>query len=105
MGFYHMNQAFSKQIGDSSVTALTLYGNSAPGSYSLLEYVVHMELTSSHPLKVRAHLPVGAKAGDEVGFINLSVLWWNGEGKIDRELEYGRFPWKDSKIGMFDAKA
>jgi hypothetical protein len=50
----------------------------------------------------RPNLPPGIKKGDRAGMINISVLWWDSEGKITRELEYGRLTWKNFDVTAFD---
>lgn len=87
---------------DLRVIGLTLYGSSEPGSFSILEHVVWFKLISDPPPPSIPHLPVGAKPGDTVGMINLSVLFWDEDGLISREFEYGRLTWKDFNVTQFD---
>jgi hypothetical protein len=100
--WYNINKNFVGLIDDLAVVALTLYGSSAPGSFAILEHVVSFKLKYDPPPEAADNLPRGAKAGDKVGMVNLSVLWWNEAGKITREFEYGRLTWKDFDIGVFD---
>ena len=34
--------------------------------------------------------------------IMLSLLWWTPEGKIKREMEYGRLTWQTFTLAEFD---
>ena len=47
-------------------------------------------------------MPPNTKAGDKLGMINVSVLWWGETGLIEKELEYGRITWKDFDLSKFD---
>ena len=49
-------------------------------------------------------MPPNTKAGDKLGMINVSILWWGETGLIEKELEYGRITWKDFDLGKFDAE-
>ena len=62
----------------------------APGQFSVLEHVVQSRLTADPPPNAAIHLPPGVKAGEVFSMINCAILWWNGEGKMTGELEYGR---------------
>jgi hypothetical protein len=76
-----------------SVEALTLHGSSEPGSFALMENVIRFTLAIDPPEEVKPNLPAGIKKGDSTGMIMLSAIWWNSDGKIARELEYGRLLW------------
>lgn len=89
---------------DLKVVALTLDGSSRPGKFSILEHVVLFKLVKDVPDGAKDNLPVGAKPGDIVGMINISVLYWDDKGKISKELEYGRLTWKNFDYTDFDKK-
>ena len=90
-------------LDDVSVTALTLHGSATPGSFSILEHVVNFKLKAHPPPEVMQHLPEGSKPGDSLAMVNIGVHWWDEEGKIARELEYGRITWKGFSLDPFDA--
>lgn len=100
--WYNINKAFVQGVTDTSVTAISLYGSSEPGSFAVMENLVSFKLTSDPPPGAADNLPPGAKAGDTVKMIMLSVLWWNEEEKIVRELEYGRLTWPGFSLDVFD---
>ena len=50
------------------------------------------------------NLPAGAKKGDYVAMIMLSTIWWTKEGKVSKELEYGRLIWQDFELEPFVRK-
>ncbi|KAK3175489.1 hypothetical protein K4F52_010221, partial [Lecanicillium sp. MT-2017a] len=54
-----------------------------------MESVVWFTLAVDPPDAARKNLPPGMKKGDRTGMIMLSTLWWNEEGKVYRDLEYG----------------
>ena len=58
------------------MTALSAFGSSAPGSFAIIEQSVNFKLAIDSPPDdaVKTLLP-GAKAGDPVGMINITVLW------------------------------
>ncbi|TAQ88145.1 hypothetical protein B7494_g3553 [Chlorociboria aeruginascens] len=87
---------------DLKVVALTLYGSSAPGHFSIMEHAVSFKLAVDPPPQAAPRLPPGAKAGDTVGMINISCLWWDYEGRCKRELEYGRLKWENFDIMDWD---
>lgn len=100
--WYNTNKNFVGLIKDLSVVAIKLDGSSAPGSFSTLEHAVKFQLAIDPPPPAAPNLPRGAKAGDTVGMINISVLYWNEHGKVTRELEYGRLTWDNFSVGQFD---
>lgn len=51
--------------------------------------------------QAKPNLPPGIKKGDPSGIIMLSKIWWNSEGKISRELEYGKLLWEGFDINAF----
>lgn len=61
-------------------------------------------LAQDPPEEAKPNLPPGTKKGDAVGMINLGVLWWNEEGKIIKELVYGRLTWDKFSLEPFDGK-
>ncbi len=69
-----------------------------------MEHLVTFTLTMDPPPGPAANLPPGAKKGDVCGMINISILTWDGMGKVSCELEYGRITWKDFDLEGFDAK-
>ncbi len=100
--WYNINKQFVGLMTDLSVTALALDGSSEPGAFANLEHVVSFKLVVDPPPEAASNLPPGAKAGDTVRMINLGVLWWNKQGKICRELVYGRLTWDNFDIREFD---
>lgn len=100
--WFGINKQFVSLMDELSVIAISLHGSSAPGAFSILEHAVKFRLTTNPPPGAEHNLPQGAKLGDTVGMINICVLWWTAEGKIARELEYGRLTWKDFDVGEFD---
>lgn len=85
-----------------SVEAITLNGSSEPGSFAVLENVVRFTLKIDPPEAAKPNLPPGIKKGESSGMIMLSTIWWNSEGKIARELEYGRLLWDGFDINAFN---
>ena len=100
--WYEINKGFTELLTDLKVVAITLEGSSAPDRFANLEHVVFFKLAKDPPEEAKPNLPPGAKAGDRVGMINLGVLWWNAEGKIVKELVYGRLTWKNFSLDPFD---
>jgi hypothetical protein len=100
--YYNINKGFSSLTADPYVVALSLTGSSAPGSHSIMECTVNFRLIADPPPSAAEHLPAGAKAGDMVHMLNLSVLWWGKNGKVTRQFEYGRLVWSDFNIGDWD---
>ena len=92
-------------LTDLRVIALSIYGDTEPGSFTVLEHLVLFTLLKDVPPGTKEHMPEGAKPGDKLGMINVSILWWGEDGIIEKELEYGRFTWKDFDLDKFDAKA
>jgi hypothetical protein len=64
--------------------------------------VVWFTLKTDPPEEAKPNLPPGIKKGDKSGMINVAVIWWNEEGKICKELEYGRLIWDNFDISVFD---
>ena len=101
-----INAGFTNLLTNLSVEALTLYGSTEPGAFSLMEHVVWAQLAVDPPPGGEENLPPGAKKGTKIGMINISVIWWNEEGKMLREFEYGRLtpakfitePWGDAAM-------
>ena len=83
------------------MTAISLAGSSEAGEFSIVEDLVEFRLTVDPPPAVAPTLPPGAKAGDHVAMIVLSTFWWNGKGKVTRELQYGRLVWEDFSLEPF----
>lgn len=85
-----------------SVEAISLHGSSEPGSFAVLENVVRFTLKVDPPEAAKPNLPPGIKKGDSSGMIMLSTIWWNSDGKIARELEYGKLLWEGFDINDFN---
>lgn len=66
-----------------------------------MENFLEFTLTMDPPPEPAKNLPPGAKAGDRVGMIMLSVVWWTLDGKIANELEYGRLTWDGFNVDEF----
>lgn len=86
---------------DLKVQAISIDGSAEPGKFSIMEHVVWFTLAVDPPEEAKPNLPPGIKKGDRAGMINISVLWWNAEGKVTRELEYGRLTWNNFDIDAF----
>lgn len=65
--------------------------------------MVWFRLKTDPPDAAKPNLPPGIKKDDKAGMINIAVLWWNAEGKITKELEYGRLTWDNFDITKFDS--
>ncbi|KAH8667518.1 hypothetical protein BGZ60DRAFT_505765 [Tricladium varicosporioides] len=102
MAWYEQNKGFTNLLTDLQVQAISLYGSCSPGDFAIMEHVVWFTLKNDPPEAAKPNLPPGAMKGDRVGMINVAVLWWNEEGKITHELEYGRLTWADFDITAFD---
>ncbi|KAF7502196.1 hypothetical protein GJ744_006753 [Endocarpon pusillum] len=96
---------FMNLISDLSVEALTLYGSSDPGSFSIMEDVVRFKLAQDPPPGAKENLPPGSKKGDVVSMIIISVIWWTEDGKMTQEFEYGRPTWKAFTTDPWDPRA
>lgn len=83
------------------VQAISIDGSSEPGSFAIMENVVWFTLAVDPPEEAKKNLPPGIKKGDTSGMIMLSTIWWNKEGKVFRELEYGRLIWDNFDIDKF----
>ncbi|OJJ56846.1 hypothetical protein ASPSYDRAFT_59317 [Aspergillus sydowii CBS 593.65] len=100
--WYQQNKGFAGLMTDISVEAISLHGSSEPGSFAVLENVVRFTLKVDPPEAAKPNLPPGIKKGDSSGMIMLSTIWWNSEGKISRELEYGKLLWDGFDINAFN---
>ncbi|KAG9232099.1 hypothetical protein BJ875DRAFT_544825 [Amylocarpus encephaloides] len=100
--WFEQNKGFTNLLTDLQVQAISLYGSSAPGDFAVMEHVVWFRLKTDPPEGAKPNLPPGIKKGDKAGMINVAVIWWNAEGKITRELEYGRLTWDNFDITAFD---
>ncbi|OQD67945.1 hypothetical protein PENPOL_c003G05216 [Penicillium polonicum] len=100
--WYQQNKGFSGLMTNISVEAISLHGSSEPGSFAVLENVVRFTLNVDPPEAAKPNLPPGIKKGDSTGMIMLSTIWWNSDGKVARELEYGRLLWDDFDINAFN---
>ncbi|KFY12460.1 hypothetical protein V492_03865 [Pseudogymnoascus sp. VKM F-4246] len=81
---------------------ISLHGSSAPDSFAILENVVRFTLKVDPPEEAKAGLPPGIKKGDSTGMVMLPAVWWNKEGKVTRELEYGRLMWPNFDSNVFN---
>lgn len=86
---------------DVKVVAVTLSGSSEPGSFAVMENAIYFTLKVDPPEAAKANLPPGIKKGDSTGMMMCSTIWWNEEGKVLRELEYGRLLWEGFDINAF----
>lgn len=99
--WYQVNKGFTSALRDLRVIAISLNGSSAPGHFCVFEHLVLFTLAVDPAPEQAKHLPPGAKAGSELGMINVAVLWWDGEGKTCHELEYGRMTWEGFNLDDF----
>ncbi|KAJ5564053.1 hypothetical protein N7513_000295 [Penicillium frequentans] len=100
--WFQQNKGFGGLMTDISVEAISLHGSSEPGSCAVLESVTRFTLKIDPPEAAKPNLPPGIKAGDSSGMIMLSAIWWNSDGKVVRELEYGRLLWEGFDINAFN---
>lgn len=100
--WHAINASFSTLLTDVHITAIALYGSSRSGDCSLLEHLTEVTLAADPPPGAADQLPPGTKKGDRIGMIDLDVSWWNAEGKVTRQLVYGKTTWKDFSIHQFD---
>lgn len=103
--WYQANKQLTGLISNLRVVALNLYGSCQPGHFSILEHVTLMELNVDPSPEMRDKFPEGSKAGDTVGIVNLSTLWWDARGLISREFEYGGLTWKGFSLDQWDKKS
>lgn len=89
-------------LTDVHITAIALYGSSKPGDSSLLEHLTEVTLAADPPPGAAEQLPPGTKKGDRIGMIDLDVSWWNEEGKVTRQVVYGRTTWPSFDFSQFD---
>ena len=99
--WYEINKGITHAVKDWKITAITLAGSSEPGSIANLEHENSFTLAVAPPENLKPHFPPGAKAGDRVTLINLGALWFDKEGKISRELVYGRLAWPGFSLEPF----
>lgn len=92
-------------MSDLAVESLSLYGSSEPGSFSVMEHLVRFKLKTELPPGAAEHLPAGAKKGDSLGMINVSIIWWTKDGTMTQEWEYGRIAWKEFSTDPWNANA
>ena len=102
--WYHSNAHLTGLIGNLRVVGLNLWGSSEPGEHSIFEHVTLMELKIDPPPVMEWAFPKGAKAGDTVGIVNLCVLWWDAEGFIEREFEFGGLLWPGFNLDQWETK-
>ncbi|KAJ6011671.1 hypothetical protein N7451_003083 [Penicillium sp. IBT 35674x] len=100
--WFQQNKGFGGLMTNISVEAISLHGSSEPGSVAVLESVTRFTLKVDPPEAAKPNLPPGIKKGDSSGMIMLSAIWWNGDGKVVRELEYGRLLWEGFDINAFN---
>lgn len=99
--WYYANKGFTSELNDLRVIAISLDGSSAPGHFCILEHLVQFSLKNDPAPEQLKHLPPGTKAGDPLAMINVAILWWDGDGKICHELEYGRMTWPGFNLNEF----
>jgi hypothetical protein len=87
-------------------TALSLDGFYNPNKYSItiLENHVSFKMKNDYPDNSGRHLPPNLKAGDSVGMIISSIIWWDKTGKVVKDLEYGRVTWDTFSIDPWDKR-
>ncbi|OJJ04250.1 hypothetical protein ASPVEDRAFT_43712 [Aspergillus versicolor CBS 583.65] len=100
--WFEQNKGFGGLMTKISVEAITLNGSSEPGSFAVLENVVRFTLKIDPPEAAKPNLPPGIKKGESSGMIMLSTIWWDSDGKVARELEYGRLLWDGFDINAFN---
>ena len=100
-----INAGFTNLLSDLAVESLSLYGSSKPGSFSVMEHLVRFKLADHLPPGAAEHLPAGAKMGDTLGMINVSIIWWTKDGTMTKEMEYGRITWKEFTTSPWDPYA
>ncbi|KAL5345656.1 hypothetical protein ACLOAV_009410 [Pseudogymnoascus australis] len=66
-----------------------------------MENVVWFTLAVEPPESAKPSHAPGIKNGDTAGIIMMSVIWWNEEGKVKRDLEYGKLLWPGLDIDDF----
>ncbi|KAH8667918.1 hypothetical protein BGZ60DRAFT_515384 [Tricladium varicosporioides] len=100
--WFDINKNFKSITTDTKVIAISLYGSSEPGHFSIMENLITFKLLADPPPQSATSLPPGAKAGDTVGMIMLSCLWWDEEGRVTRDLEYGRLTWENLDVKAWE---
>ncbi|ELR05359.1 hypothetical protein VC83_09278 [Pseudogymnoascus destructans] len=95
------NRGFSSLMTDVKVQAISIDGSSEPCKFGIMENVVWFTLAVDPPEEAKPGLPPGIKKGDTAGMIMLSTIWWNEEGKVKRDLEYGKLVWPGFDIDAF----
>lgn len=100
--WHAINSSFSTLLTDVHITAIALYGSSKPGDASLLEHLTEVTLAADPPPGAAEQLPPGTKKGDRIGMIDLDVTWWTEEGKVARQVVYGRTTWGSFDLSQFD---
>lgn len=68
----------------------------------MLEHLTEVTLAADPPPGAAELLPPGAKKGDRVGMVDLDVTWWTEDGKLSRQLVYGRMAWPSFDPSQFD---
>lgn len=97
------NRGFSSLMTDVKVQAISIDGSSEPCKFGIMENVVWFTLAVDPPESAKPGLPPGIKKGDTAGMIMLSTIWWDEEGKVKRDLEYGKLVWPGFDIDAFKA--
>ncbi|KFY19075.1 hypothetical protein V491_04604 [Pseudogymnoascus sp. VKM F-3775] len=100
--WYEANRGFSSLMSDVKVTALHIDGSSKPHGFGILENVVSFTLAVDPPESAKPGLPPGIKKGDSAAMVMTSLIWWNEEGLVIRDLEYGKLTWPDFDIAQFE---
>lgn len=97
------NRGLSSLVKDVKVTALNIAGSPNPNQLGVLENVMSFTLKIDPPEEVKPHFPPGIRKGDTASMIRTSIISWDDEGKVTRDLEYGRLTWPDFDIDEFTA--
>ncbi|KAJ5652423.1 hypothetical protein N7507_009849 [Penicillium longicatenatum] len=97
--WYQQNKGFGGLMTNISVKAISLHGDT---SFAVLESVNYFTLKIDPPEAAKPNLPPGIKKGESSGMIMLSAIWWDSDGKVSRELEYGKLLWDGFDINAFN---
>ena len=66
-----------------------------------MEHIVYFTLNFDPPPE-NENLPHGAKKGDKLTMVNVSVIWWDWRGRMRKEYEYGRIGWANLTTEPWD---
>ncbi|OBT63428.1 hypothetical protein VE03_07156 [Pseudogymnoascus sp. 23342-1-I1] len=99
--WFAANKGFSSLMTNVKVQAISIDGSSDPCKFGILENVVSFTLAVDPPESAKPGLPPGIKKGESAAMIMTSLIWWNEEGKVKRDLEYGKLTWPGFDITAF----